>query len=254
MDGLAIEFYPVMQDRLTRLAAVAIDIAAGIDLNIGPDGAMLIDVELDTDNLNARVSYNEIAADLNTDLESNFPGFIGTVISTVGGSLLQGIAMALPTISGIGATQLDLEPLGTTPGLLDFLGAYMLLGESTGGESSGCDGCGDQAGCDTAGCDAAGCDAAGCGADGGCDLQDSLSGAGCSGETSGQPADTGCQGCDILALPGSHSHWRATLSPEGVHFYPVQRRLRLRVGAPQLLALLLPLIWLSRRRRSLHER
>jgi len=252
VDGLAIEFYPVMQDRLTRLAAVAIDIAAGIDLSIGADGAMLIDVHLDTDNLNARVTYNEIAPALNPVLETNFPGFVGTVINTVGGSLLEGIAMALPTFGGIGATQLDLEPLGTTTGLLDFLGAYMLLGESTGGESSGCDSCGDGGGCDTAGCGADGCGGDGCG-DGGCDLQDSLTTSGCSGETSALPSDTGCQGCDILALPGSGSHWRATVTPSGIDFRPVQRRLRLRFGAPQVLALLLPLIWLARRRRSARE-
>ncbi len=254
IDGLAIEFYPVMQDRLTRLAAVAIDIGAGVDLSIGPDGAMLIDLHLDTDNLNARVTYNEIAPQLNTVLETNFPGFVGTVINTVGGSLLEGIAMALPTFSGIGATQLDLEPLGTTAGLLDFLGAYMLLGESTGGESSGCDSCGDSGGCDTAGCDAAGCGADGCGADGGCDLQDSLGDAGCTGETSAQPSDTGCQGCDILALPSSGGRWRITVTRSGIDFRQVQRRLRVRLGAPQVLALLFPLIWLARRRRSVRER
>jgi hypothetical protein len=255
VDGLAIEFYPVMQDRLTRLAAVAIDIAAGIDLAIGPDGAMLIDIDLDTDNLNTRVTYNEIAPELNEVFETNFPGFVGTVINTVGGSLLEGIAMALPTFSGIGATQLDLEPLGTSPDLLDFLGAYMLLGESTGGVSSGCDGCGGEGGCDAAGCDAAGCGADGCGADGcggegGCDMEQSMAEAGCSGETSGQPSDTGCQGCDLLSARGTHGHWRATVTAGGIQFYPVQRRFRVRFGTAQLLALLLPLICLSRRRRT----
>ncbi len=253
IDGLAIEFYPVMQDRLTRLAAVAIDIGAGVDLSIGPDGAMLIDLHLDTDNLNARVTYNEIAPELNEVLETNFPGFVGTVINTVGGSLLEGIAMALPTFSGIGAVQLDLEAVGSSPSLLDFLGAYMLLGESTGGTSSGCDSCGGEGGCDTAGC-AAGCgEDSGCDAEG-CDMATAMSDAGCSGEATAQPSDTGCQGCNVLGNKGLHSHWRATIDEQGVQFYPVHRRFKLRVGTPQVLAMLLPLMWLARRRRSVTER
>jgi len=257
IDGLGIEFYPIMQDRLAHLATVAIDIAAGINLSIGPDGALLLDLHLDTDNLNARVTYNEIAPALNPILESNFGSFLGVVIDTVGGSLLEGIAMALPTFGGIGATALDLEAIGSSPSLLDFLGAYMLLGESTGGESSGCDGCGDDGGgCDASGCDAAGCggeeggcDAAGCG-EGGCELSDAMADSGCSGETSSQPEDTGCQGCDVLPLPSSHSHWRATITRDGVRVDRVQHRVKIRLGAPQVLALLLPIVWLSRRRRA----
>ena len=253
IDGLAIEFYPVMQDRLTRLAAVAIDIGVGIDLSIGSDGALLIDLHLDTDNLNAQVTYNEIAPQLNEVLETNFPSFVGTIINTVGGSLLEGIAMALPTFSGLGAVQLDLEAVGSSPALLDFLGAYMLLGESTGGTSSGCDGCGGEGGCDTAGC-AAGCgEESGCGGEG-CDMQTAMADSGCTGEASAQPEDTGCQGCDILGQGKLHSHWRASINDQGVQFYPVHRRFRLHVGPPQVLAVLLPMIWLVRRRRQTGER
>ncbi|MBN93492.1 MAG: hypothetical protein CL928_05375, partial [Deltaproteobacteria bacterium] len=172
VEGLGIEFYPMMQDRFTRLATVAIDVTAGVDLEIDPTGALAIDLHLDTDHLNPRVTYNEIAPDLNELLESNFGGFLGVIIDTVGGSLLEGMTIGMPTFNGLGLTALDLEALGSSPTLLDFLGTYALLGQTTGGESSGgCDGCADSAGCGADGCAAGGLgDESGCGGEGGCGI------------------------------------------------------------------------------------
>ncbi len=251
IEGLAIEFYPLLQDRPARLAAVAIDINAGMDLSIAADGALLVDLNLDTENLNARVTYNEIAPQLNGILETNFPGFVGTAINTVGGSLLEGIAIALPTFAGLGAVELNLAAVGADPDLLDFLGVYSLLGESTGGTSSGCEGCAAEAsGCDTADC------TSGCGIDpaqGGCDVETALTEAGCSGQSSIAPSDTGCQGCDLLQRGQQLSHWRARIDAQGIQLRAVPHRPRIRVGAFQVMAIMLPIMWQLRRRRSARE-
>jgi len=244
-EGLGIEFYPMVLDRFARLATVAIDISAGIDLGLAPDDAIQIDVTLDTDNLNPRITYNEIAEDLNPGFEKNFPGFVTVIIDSVGGSALENIAFGMPTFSGIGITALDAYGIGNSSSLLDWLAVYVGLGETTGGESSGCDGCGDSAGCDSEGCGGEGC-----GGDEGCDIEAQMAEAGCSGEASEQPGDTGCVGCRILAHRNTTGKWTIRITHDGVEAH-VRRGFR--PGPLQLVLALLPVLFLHRRRRSRGE-
>jgi hypothetical protein len=247
--GLNIEFYITMADRFVRLASIAIDVDAGIDVYVDATDALALDIALDTSNLNPRVTYNEIAPDLNEALETNFPGFLTTVIDTVAGSLLEGMAFALPTFAGMGLVELIMENAGVEPTLLDFLGAFAILGESTGGVSSGgCDGC-DSGGCDAAGC--GGCDEAGCGDLEGCNLEDSLADSGCTGETSENPSDVGCVGCRILARREPSGEWHVVIDAEGVHPHGKARTRRIPV-AP-FVAVLVPVLFGIRRRRTRRE-
>jgi len=248
IEGLNIEFYPVIAERFARLAAVAIDVQAGINVAIAPDGALTLDIILDTDNLNPRVTYNEIAPDLDQAFEENFPSFLGVVIDTLAGSLLEGMAFALPTISGQGLTALGMEPVGP---LGDWLGAYATLGESTGGEGDGCSDCGDG-GCGDAGCGDAGCGAdSGCGGEGGCDIESTLADAGCSGEASDLPDDTGCQGCKMVTTQVSSNRWRITIHPEGTSHRRGTGRIH--VGVLPMLLVLAPGLFAWRRRRTSAE-
>jgi hypothetical protein len=254
--GLNIEFYPLMQDRFARLAAVAIDVHAGIDVGIDETGALSLDIHLDTENLNPRVTYNEIAPDLNPALESNFPGFLGVVLDTMAGSLLEGVAFAMPTFNGLGLTGLELFALEGAPDLYDWLGAYATLGETTGGEGSGCDSCGGSGGC-SEGCGGEGCGGEGCGGEGGCDLQAQIDASGCSGEASELPSDTGCTGCRVLASGATPrgARWRVLVDEEGTwagRHGAVHRHGRggFRPGLPGAALLLLPIILRARKRRA----
>lgn len=249
--GLNIEFYVTIHDRFVRLASIAIDIAAGINVFIDETDALALDIILDTDNLNPRVTYNEIAPDLNDALATNFPGFLSTVIDTVAGSLLGGMAFALPTFNGLGLVELIMENHGVEPTLLDFLGAFAILGESTGGVSSGgCGDCGDTGGC-------GGCDSAGCGGEGGCDdlsscnLEEEFADAGCTGESTDNPSDVGCQGCRVLARQDTSGHWRITVDAEGVHNH--KRGHKRRLPLAPVLGVLFPLLLVSRRYRRAGE-
>jgi hypothetical protein len=249
-QGLGIEFYPVVRDRFARLATVAIDIAVGIDLGLAPDDALQIEVSLDTDNLNPRITYNEIAEDLNPAFEENFPGFVTVIIDSVGGSALENIAFGMPTFSGIGVTSLDAYGIGNSSTLLDWLALYVGLGETTGGESSGCEGCGDALGCGgEGGCSGCG-DESGCGGEGGCDLESQMAEAGCSGEGSELPGDTGCVGCRILAQRSASGKWTLRITADGIQAH---KRRGFRPGPIHLILALAPILFLKRRRRSRGE-
>jgi hypothetical protein len=249
VEGLNIEFYVTIADRFVRLASVAIDVAAGINLFVDETDALALDIILDTDHLNTRVTYNEIAPDLNEALETNFPGFLTTIIDSVAGSLLGGMAFALPTFNGLGLVELIMENAGAQPTLLDFLGAFAVLGESTGGVSSGgCDSCG--SGCDAAGC--AGCDSAGCGDLSSCNLEDQLASSGCTGETTSNPSDVGCVGCRVVAKRDHAGRWRVVVDADGVHAHHGGRTPR--VPLAPFLAALLPFVFAARRRRWPGER
>ncbi len=251
ITGLNVEFYPIIQGRFSRLASVAIDISAGINIFIDETDALGLEIILDTDNLNPRVTYNEIAPDLNEAFENNFPGFLTTIIDTVAGSLLGGMAFALPTFGDTGLADLYMELTGAEPTLLDFLGAYAILGPSTGGVSSGgCDSCGDTEGC--ADCGGEG----GCAGDLGCgDLTDpeacNLEDSGCSGTGTDNPDDVGCQGCRFIAKQNAQGRWVLTMDSEGVHSHRQGRRGRIPLGS--VLGLLGPVIFLARRRRTAAE-
>jgi hypothetical protein len=262
--GLNIQFYPVLLDRFANLASIAIDIHAGIDISLAPDDALQLDIYLDSGNLSPRVTYNEIAPDLNELLESNFTNFVGVVIDTVAGSLLEGMTIGLPTFAGQGLhgdtwhrpphVGLDARAIGESASLLDFLGVYMRLGETDGGTSTGgCDSCsGDGGGCGDCGGDG-GCggdsclgEGSGCSEDGTCDAFGEESG--CSGEPSDQPDEVGCVGCrHVVAKRLPDGHWQVRISQEGVHARPVTKTFR--VGLSTILVLLGPLLVLARRRR-----
>jgi hypothetical protein len=272
VEGLNVQFVPLILDRFSNLVTVAIDIDAGIDVSIAPDGALALDIFLDTEDLNPRVTYNELDPSSNAIVEQNFGTLVGAVINLVAGDLLSGMKIALPTLGGspagddddsagddddsaagptygLGAVQLDMEAVGLSSSLLDFLGAYILLGDSWGGESSGgCGDCGGAGGCGDCGGEG-GCGS--CGDLAGCDIQQELEDSGCSGETSGQPNDLGCQGCRMGT--GVHkvgaNHWRIELDAAGATVAPHPHQHRRRGPHPvTMLLILLPIAWTRRRR------
>lgn len=269
--ALGIEFYAWMQDRFTRLATVTIDVGAGLDIEIDSLGSLSLGVDLDLDAMNPRVTYNEIAPDLNDRLENNFPSFLAFAIDNFAGSLLEGITFAMPTFGatgddddsaggddddsagpgepslGLGLVSLDFMAGGD---LLDWLAGYALLGQTTGGVTSGgCEDCAGEGGCtDCAGEGGAcgGCEDAGC-----ADLDGCLDEQGCTGEASQQPVDVGCTACGFTAVQTLRGKWRVTVDDNGTQI--VRRRVVVRAHPSQALWVLPLVVFLGRRRRSRFE-
>ncbi len=273
---LGLEFYAWMQDRFARLAMVTIDVGAGLDVEIDSLGSLALAVDLDLDNMNPRVTYNEIAPDLNDRLENNFPNFLSFAIDNFAGSLLEGITFAMPTFGGsgddddsapgddddsglgddddsapvelgLGVVSLDFMAQGD---LLDWLAGYALLGRTTGGvNSGGCDSCGDGGGCtDCAGEGGAcgGCEDSGCS-----DVEGCLQESGCSGEASQQPDEVGCTACGFTAVRTLRGKWRVTIDETGATV--VRRRVVVRAHPSQALWVLPLIVFAGRRRRSARE-
>ncbi|GEM_PF-1063043 len=267
---LGLEFYVWMQDRFARLAMVTIDVGAGLDVEIDSLGSLALGIDLDLDDMNPRVTYNEIAPDLNERLESNFPNFLSFAIDNFAGSLLEGITFAIPTFGGgddddsapaddddsapaepalgLGLVSLDFMAQGD---LLDWLAGYALLGQTTGGvNSGGCDDCGADSGCgDCTGEGGAcgGCEDAGCS-----DVEGCLQEQGCSGEASQQPEDVGCTACGFTAVRTLRGKWRVTVDESGAQI--TRRRVVVRAHPSQALWVLPLVVFVGRRRRAEHER
>ena len=290
VESLHVQFVPMILDRFSNLVQVAIDIDAGVDISVADDGALAIDIFLDTDNLNPRVTYNELDPDSNAVIEQNFGTLVNAVINLVGAGLLEGMKIALPTFGGgddddsaaagddddsaaagddddsaaagddddsaaalgLGLVQLDVEAVGVSSALLDFMGAYALLGQTTGGVSEGgCDSCGDSSGCGDCGGEG-GCGS--CEDAAGCNIEEELQASGCSGETSDQPNDLGCQGCRLGhgVHRVSKNHWRLVVTPDGhLSGHPGPKKHRHRgIHPATMLWILAPVILMRRRRRN----
>ena len=153
---------------------------------------------------------------------------------------------------GLGLVQLDVEAVGVSSALLDFMGAYALLGQTTGGVSEGgCDSCGDSSGCGDCGGEG-GCGS--CEDAAGCNIEEELQASGCSGETSDQPNDLGCQGCRLGhgVHRVSKNHWRLVVTPDGhLSGHPGPKKHRHRgIHPATMLWILAPVILMRRRRRN----
>lgn len=225
---LDIEFYVPLLDRWSRLTAVTIDIVAGIDLELTPEGAMKIDVALLDDAFVPAVTYDELSPAIGDALLDNFGSILDIAIGAIAGDALGGgeLLLPLPTVGGLGLADMYTEPDGLQ---LDFLSGYYAIGPSEGGGelATGCadGGCGDEGGGCADGEEGCALGGEGCGGEeggciseeGGCDVQDVLISQGCSGEANPEPTDTGCSGdlieaaCRTSGGPRVRAHTGAML-------------------------------------------
>ena len=208
VDDLDIEFYVQLLDRWTRLTAVTIDIVVAVDLELTPEGAMKVDVQLVEEAFAPAITYDELSPDIGDALLDNFASILDIAIGAIAGDALSGGALMipLPTVGGLGLAEMYSEPDGLQ---LDFLSGRYLIGPSEGGGDLP-PACGDEGGCageggeGCAGEGEEGCALGGEGCtgeeggclseDGGCNVQDVLVSQGCSGEAQPEPTDTGCSG------------------------------------------------------------
>ena len=152
VDKLGLDFYAELDGREARVVGLDVGLVAGADLVFdGTTGDLNVVVDLGTDALTAVVTDNEFAPGSEADIEANFAGLFDSIVGSVVGGLVEDLAFALPSISGLGLTDLELEGAGADQ---DWLGGFATLGVVTyGGDAAGCgeDAGGCEGGCTTGG-------------------------------------------------------------------------------------------------------
>ncbi|TNE92887.1 MAG: hypothetical protein EP330_00465 [Deltaproteobacteria bacterium] len=153
VEGLGLDFYAGLDGRMARIvgAELATDVPLNLDFN-GTTGELLIDVGLTADNIDTSVVFNELAPGRDDEIADSFGGLLGTVVDTVAGGLLEGLAFGLPSLDGFGLQSLEFAPSGPAG---DWVGGYAAIGDVP--YAGGCD---ENGGCDSGGC------SGGCGVNG----------------------------------------------------------------------------------------
>jgi len=148
IEELGLDFVAELDHRSTRILALDLDGAVGVDLDLdGATGALSVEVDLDGDSLQPTVRQNELAPGADADIEANFAGVFDTLVSGVVSGLVGDLSFNLPSFEGLGLTSLDAEGHGDET---DWLGVYSEVGSVD--YEGGCD---DDGGCDS-GCAAGG--------------------------------------------------------------------------------------------------
>lgn len=148
VDKLGLDFYAELDGREARIVGLDVGLVAGADLEFdGETGNLEVLVDLGTDALTAVVTDNEFKPGSEAAIESNFAGLFDSIIGSVVGGLVEDLAFALPSISGLGLTDLALEGAGADQ---DWLGGFAYIGTvDYGGDAAGCgdDASGCEGGC-----------------------------------------------------------------------------------------------------------
>jgi len=148
IDELGLDFVAELDHRSTRVLALDLDGAVGVDLTLDEaTGTLAVGVDLDGESLQPTVRHNEFAPEANADIEENFAGVFDTLVSGVVSGLVGDLSFNLPSFEGLGLTALDAEGHGNES---DWLGVYTEVGPVS--YEGGCD---DEGGCES-GCAAGG--------------------------------------------------------------------------------------------------
>ncbi|MDP2305979.1 MAG: hypothetical protein Q8P18_08120 [Pseudomonadota bacterium] len=135
LDNLGLELYTQLDGREAKIVTVALAGVVGMDLGFdGTTGELAIEVDLDPAALTPTVTYNEFYPQANDAIVAGFSGAFGGIVDSVVGGLLEGLAFAVPSFSGIGLLALEAGPVGDNG---DWLGAFAWVGPAT-YESAGC--------------------------------------------------------------------------------------------------------------------
>ncbi len=166
IEDLGLEFYADVQDRKAHVVTIDADVSVGVDIVAPGDGSFGVEIEIDTENMDPTVSYNEMAPDLNSQIETNFSDIMSGLLDTVLDSFLnpEDLVWGPLLFAGMGLSSIDVAPAGPAG---DYLGIYPTLdildpagigdlgcGDEGGGEG-GCGGCEGEEGCESS-CDVRG--------------------------------------------------------------------------------------------------
>lgn len=140
VPDLGLDLYAGVDDRMSRILGLDADIKAGIGLGFDSStGELGIELDLPTDQFVVGVLHSELSQTPAADIELSVASSLGSLIDTLVGPLLgDSLAFAIPSIEGLGLTDLYAQPLGSAQesvGLMAMVGAVTY-------ESGGCGGCG----------------------------------------------------------------------------------------------------------------
>ncbi len=148
---LGLDFYAEIDDRMARALGLDLSVDAGIDLPFdGTTGELLVELALNAEDLQATVSANEISTASDEDLEATLGGAFQSLMETFLGPLIgDNLGFTLPSVEGLGLTDLEVDSAGAQQDWLAMLAGVGLV--TYGADSEGCDESGE--GCST-GCSA----------------------------------------------------------------------------------------------------
>ena len=118
-------FFALTQDRMARIFAVEVDVAAGVDVTAVGDGSLALDVAVDTADMAPVLTETEFVPWYAEEIEANFSEIVLGVLDTALGPLLEDLVVGPLDFGGIGLTSLELAPAGPTEA---FLGATLEMG------------------------------------------------------------------------------------------------------------------------------
>ncbi len=155
LTDFGLDFYAELDGRMTRLMQVELATQAGANVDFDPaTGAITLDIDFDTSQIQAEVVYNELRPDANATIASSLLGIVDTLVGPQLEGLLASQTFPLPAFEGYGLTNANVSP---APGAPDRLGVYGNIGPvpytGTGCEGGGCDGAGAGCGGNGAACD-----------------------------------------------------------------------------------------------------
>jgi hypothetical protein len=153
IETLGLDFMGEIDGRLSRIAGLDLDAALGVDVTFdGTTGLLGAAVDFDPSTIVATVSFNDLNAAANSQIESNFSTLAEQLVGPLLGSALSDLTFPLPSFSGLGVTSADVQVTGAQ-GFTDFLGVYGTVGAvSYGDPAGGCDSTSATEGCGDSGC------------------------------------------------------------------------------------------------------
>ena len=148
LDDLGLDFYAGLDGRMTRVVGLDMDSDIGVNTTFdSTTGELGITVALTSDDIDAAVIFNELAADANDAFADGILGLVDTVAGSLLDSLLGDLVFPLPAMEGLGVTAIEIAASG--PGA-DYFGAHAGAGAVTYGSGGcSCDGSSPTDGCDS---------------------------------------------------------------------------------------------------------
>lgn len=142
IEDLGLDFYAEVDDRLARVLGMDLDTVAGVDLPFdGTTGVLAMALDLGADNMTATVSANEVSNWSDAELEEVLAGAMGTVIDSFVGPLIgDALAFTMPSVEGLGLTDLNVKAAGAESDWLAMIAGVGLVTYEGGSCDDGCSG------------------------------------------------------------------------------------------------------------------
>ena len=147
---LDLNFYADLDYRKARPLGITVTADAGVDVLFDDTtGEVAIDLALGPDEVRPEATMIEVAPAAKQEVEENFVGLLDTILDSLLGDALSGLAFGLPAMDGFGLTSLALGPSAADADWLEADAAVGQVSYPAGSCEEGCSGGGSTGGCMT---------------------------------------------------------------------------------------------------------